>query len=84
MSMNNSNRDLLVLFKQELMTPQAIEHEVAWLHELLFMVERLDNFVKAHELLDLNRYKVINKPVELKKVIRKKKEQAFVFLNNMN
>ena len=82
--MNNSNRDLLVLFKQELMTPQAIEQEVAWLHELLFMVERLDNFVKAHELLDLNRYKVINKPVELKKVIRKKKEQAFIFLNNMN
>lgn len=82
--MNNSNRDLLVLFKQELMTPQAIEQEVAWLHELLFMVERLDNFVKAHELLDLNRYKVINKPVELKKVIRKKKEQAFIFVNNKN
>ena len=82
--MTNSNRDLLVLLKQDLMTPQAIEQEVAWLHELLFMVERLDNFVKAHELLDLNKYKISNKPVEIKKVIRKKREQAFVFLNNKN
>lgn len=84
MSMNNSNRDLLVLFKQELMTPQAIEHEVAWLHELLYMVERLDNFVNAHELLDLNKFKITNNPVEIKKVIRRKKELAFVFLNNKN
>ena len=82
--MNNSNRDLLVLFKQELMTPQAIEHEVAWLHELLFNVERLDNFVTAHELLDLNKYKISNKSVDIKKTIRRKKDQAFVFLNNKN
>ena len=82
--MNNSNRDLLVLFKQELMTPQAIEHEVAWLHELLYNVERLDNFVNAHELLDLNKFKITNSPVEIKKVVRRKKETAFVFLNNKN
>jgi len=82
--MNNSNRDLLVLFKQELMTPQAIEHEVAWLHELLFWVERFDNFVKAHELIDLNKYKITNKSIDIKKTIRRKKETAFVFLNNLN
>lgn len=82
--MNNSNRDLLVLFKQELMTPQAIEREVAWLHDLLFWVERLDNFVKAHELIDLNKYKITNKALDIKKVIRRNKDQAFIFLNNMN
>ena len=32
--MNKSNRDLLVLFNQEIMTPQAIEHEVELLHQL--------------------------------------------------
>ena len=82
--MNNSNRDLLVLFKQELMTPQAIEQEVAWLHDLLFCVERLDNFVKAHELIDLNKYKITNKAIEIKKAIRRKKDTAFIFLNNLN
>jgi len=82
--MNNANRDLLVLFKQELMTPQAIEQEVAWLHELLFCVERLDNFVKAHELIDLNKYRISKKSLDIKKIIRRKKDQAFVFLNNKN
>ncbi|MEI2747464.1 MAG: hypothetical protein V9E88_01730 [Ferruginibacter sp.] len=82
--MNKSNRDLLVLFKQDLMTPQAIEHEVGWLHELLFNVERLDNFVTAHELIDLNKYKITNNSVEIKKMVRRKKEQPFLFLNNKN
>lgn len=82
--MNKSNRDLLVLFKQDLMTPQAIEHEVAWLHELLYNVERLDNFVLAHEVIDLVRFKLTVKSTEIKKLIRSKKEQAFIFLNNKN
>jgi hypothetical protein len=82
--MNKSNRDLLVLFKQELMTPQAIEHEVSWLHELLFKVERMDNFIRAHELIDLNRYKITNNDLAIKKNVRRKKDQPFVFLNNKN
>lgn len=82
--MNNSNRDLLVLFKQDLMTPQAIEIEVAWLHELLYNVERIDNFVLAHEVIDLVKFKVTSNPVDVKKLIRNKKEQAFIFLNNKN
>ena len=82
--MNKSNRDLLVLFKQELMTPQAIEHEVGWLHELLFNVERMDNFVRAHELIDLNRYKITNTSFDIKKNVRRKREQPFVFLSNKN
>lgn len=66
------------------MSPQAIEMEVTWLHELLYNVERLDNFVLAHEVIDLVRYKVTNNPVEIKKMVRNKKEQAFIFLNNKN
>lgn len=82
--MNKSNRDLLVLFKQELMTPQAIEHEVSWLHELLYNVERMENFTRAHELIDLNRYRITNNALDIKKNVRRKKDQPFVFLNNKN
>ncbi|MBS1497085.1 MAG: hypothetical protein JSU03_13685 [Bacteroidetes bacterium] len=82
--MNKSNRDLLVMFKQELMTPQAIEHEVEMLHELLFSVERLDNVVKAHEIIDLNKYKLISKHFEIKTFLRRQVEKPFVFLNNKN
>ena len=82
--MNRMNRDLLVLFNQELLSPQAIEHEVEMLHELLFVVERLDNLVTAHEILDLNKYKVINHSVTLRTTIHKQELKPFVFLNCKN
>ncbi|MBK8522566.1 MAG: hypothetical protein WAT20_13865 [Ferruginibacter sp.] len=82
--MNKSNRDLLVLFNQEMMTPQSIEHEVALLHELLYTIERLENLVTAHEVIDLNKYKVSNKPLVLQKLFRQRVLKPFVFLNCKN
>ena len=82
--MNRMNRDLLVLFNQELLSPQAIEHEVEMLHELLHSVERLDNLVTAHEILDLNKYKVVNKTMVVRNTIREQKLKPFVFLNCKN
>ena len=82
--MNNPNRDLLVLFNQELMTPQSIEHEVELLHQMLYTIERIENLVIAHEIIDLNKYKVINRPLKLRKLIRQKELKPFVFLNCKN
>lgn len=82
--MNNPNRDLLVLFNQELMTPQAIEHEVDLLHELLYTVERIDNLIVAHELIDLNKYKVIKKTFHLRTIFRQRTLKPFEFLNCKN
>ena len=82
--MNNSNRDLLVLFNQELMTPQAIEHEVEMLHEILYSVEGLDNIVTAHEVIDLNKYKIFNNPLQLRSIFRQRELKPFVFLNCRN
>lgn len=82
--MNRINRDLLVLFNQELMSPKAMENEVELLHELLFTVERLENLVTAHEIIDLNKYKIINKEIILSKIIRLQELKPFVFLNCKN
>ena len=82
--MNNANRDLLVLFNQELMTPQSIEHEVELLHQLLYGIERMENLVIAHEVIDLNKYKVSNKPLQLRKLFRQRELKPFVFLNCKN
>ncbi len=80
-----SNRDLLVMFRQRTMTQQDIDRELLQLNSLLFTTERLDNFVAAHEVLDLNRYKIIKKAVEIKKLIRQKKlSKPFVFFSNKN
>lgn len=82
--MNNSNRDLLVLFNQLLMTPKALEQEVSLLHEMLFTVERLDNLAIAHELINLNTYRIRKKAHVIKDYIRMKKDDPFVFLFNLN
>jgi len=82
--MNNPNRDLLVLFNQEIMTPQAIEHEVELLHQLLYTIEGIDNLIIAHEIIDLNKYKIINNSTELRKLIRHRELKPFVFLNCKN
>ncbi len=82
--MNKSNRDLLVLIRQDFGNPDIQEKNMLQLHEMLFNTERLDNFVRSHELIDLNRYKILSGSFELKKWVRKKKNTAFVFLNNLN
>jgi hypothetical protein len=82
--MNNSNRDLLVLFNQELMTPQSIEHEVELLHQLLYGIERIENLIIAHEVINVNKYKVSNNPRLLQKLFRQRKLKSFVFLNCKN
>ncbi len=82
--MNRINRDLLVLFNQELMSPQALENEVELLHELLFTVERLDNLVIAHEIIDLNKYKIVNNNSTLRKIIRIQELKPFLFLSCKN
>jgi hypothetical protein len=82
--MNNPNRDLLVLFNQELMTPQSVEHEVELLHQLLYSIERIENLTIAHEIIDLNKYRVINKYTKLRKLIRQRELKPFVFLNCKN
>ena len=82
--MNNANRDLLVLFNQGLMTPQSIEHEVELLHQLLYSIERVENLITAHEVIDLNKYKVSNKPMLLRKLFRQREQKPFVFLSCRN
>ncbi|RYZ20494.1 MAG: hypothetical protein EOO10_23180 [Chitinophagaceae bacterium] len=82
--MNNSNRDLLVLFNQQLMTKQALEQEVSLLHEILFTVEHLDSLAIAHELIDLNTYRIRTKAFLIKAFIRSKEQEPFVFLCNKN
>jgi hypothetical protein len=74
----------MVLFNQDLMTPQAIEHEVVWLHELLYNVEKIDNLITAYEVIDINRYKISNKPQLLRKAFLSKQLKPFLFLNNKN
>ncbi|MEJ7675057.1 MAG: hypothetical protein WKF59_20730 [Chitinophagaceae bacterium] len=82
--MNKFNRDLLVLFKEELMSPQAIEHEVELLHELLYDVEKIENLITSHEVINLNNYKIQHNPNIIRNTILKRELKPFIFLSNKN
>ncbi|MEO6637922.1 MAG: hypothetical protein ABIN25_06575 [Ginsengibacter sp.] len=82
--MNKFNRDLLVLFKEELMNPKAIEHEVELLHELLYSVEKIDNLIVAHEVINLNKYKIYSDHKVIRETLGQHELKPFIFLNNKN
>jgi hypothetical protein len=82
--MNRPTRDLMVLFKQELMSPQAIERQVEMLHDLLFTVENIENIITAHEIIDLNKFRLINKKKQLRNLLNSRNLKPFVFVNNKN
>lgn len=82
--MKKINRDLLVIFSQHHQDECMFEKKIHSLHELLFEAERIDNFVQAHELIDLNKYKIYKSPFQIKKWVRNKNEKPFSFLNNLN
>ncbi|CAN5670002.1 hypothetical protein BH10BAC2_BH10BAC2_44840 [soil metagenome] len=81
---NPQNRDLLVLTKKETMNPRELEQEVELLVDLLYHVEQMDAFCVANELIDLNRYKIIQKPHLIRQAVREKKLKPFVFISNNN
>ncbi|MFZ4057787.1 MAG: hypothetical protein ACOYKE_06590 [Ferruginibacter sp.] len=82
--MGRSNRDLLVMFNQSLMSEDALQTEIDYLHELLTHTERMEKLIVAHELIDLNKYKIINKPLPLRAAIKSVMQKPFVFLNCKN
>ncbi|XVJ66927.1 MAG: hypothetical protein HEQ40_12445 [Lacibacter sp.] len=86
MMQNNKHqhRDLLVLLNNEYRSEHALQHEVEWLHTLLFHVEAIDNVCRAHELIHVNRHKIITEPHKIKREILRKSDAPFVFLNNRN
>ncbi len=81
---HHQQRDLLVLLNNDFKSQQAIDHEVEWLHDVLFHVESIQNFCIAHELIKVNRNQIINNREKIKKAVLKKTEKPFEFLSNKN
>ena len=82
--MKSAKRDLLVLSKNNSADQREMELEVAKLHDLLFHKESLENFCIANEIIDLNKYKIIDNPDKIRKIISKNKMKPFEFINNKN
>ncbi len=82
--MKTPNRDLLVLVKDDHLNKEAIEFELEQLNQLLFVFETADNVCMAHEIFDLNKYKIIGQPKIIRQVMHQKELKPFVFISNKN
>jgi len=80
--MKNYNRDLLLLYKEEVYNDDLLQKEVECLHEILMGVESNDVFCQAHELV--TRYKITKKTKTIIKAIAWPELKPFHFLINKN
>ncbi len=80
--MKNYNRDLLLLYKDEVYNDDLIQYEVECLHRILITVERNDVFCRAHELV--TRTKITRKVKAILKAIEWPELKPFNFLINKN
>ena len=82
--MSPRNRDLLVLTKKASMNAEELEHEIELLNDLLYNVECFSVLCIANEVVDLNKYKIIQHPNIVKQRLMEKSEKPFVFICNKN
>jgi hypothetical protein len=82
--MKNSNRDLLVLVKDAYTNNEAMQFELQQLNMLLVNFETLESFCMAHEVFDIQKYRVLTKKSQLQKIIEKDTLKPFMFICNKN
>ena len=82
--MKTPNRDLLVLVKDEYHNESMMQRELQKLNRLLYHFETLDTIALAHEIFDVNRGRVIERGLSVKKILRNKFLKPFQFACNKN
>jgi len=83
--MHETNRDLLVISKSITLANEAImQYQITCLHEILHNTETVLNFCTAHEVIDINRGKIITKSLLVQQAIELKGEKPFVFISCKN
>jgi hypothetical protein len=78
--MNDVNRDLLVLSDTTRRSPE----ELAFLNTLLFHIENWETFSIAHEVIDVNRRKIVRDSFLIQRILTEKEVKPFVFTCNKN
>jgi len=78
-TMDSLNRNLLLLNKKEELHPEEFKREISFLSRVLDSSEAVRNFYNATEVIDINRYKIINKQFLIEKLATEKYIRPFIF-----
>jgi len=80
----NSNRDLLLLSRNAAANKADLQMEVEKLHKILIEAESMENFCTVNELIDINKYRIIDNPRKIERIVRQNKIKPFTFISNKN
>ena len=80
----NNNRDLLVLHNSASFDNSQLDYEVNLLHNILIEVEDIEHFSNAHEIIDINKYRIVTSSKKIQKIICSNTLKAFCFLSCKN
>ncbi len=73
-----------MLRKDDQLDELNIEREVECLNYLLQTVETISSLCKAHELIDMNRFKIYQDTLSITKALKQKELNPFQFIFNKN
>lgn len=76
-------RDLIILSKSSETDIEAFEKEVHSINRVLYAVESMQMFCTVNEIIDINRYKIIDMPFLIQKIVADRMK-PFVFVYNKN
>jgi hypothetical protein len=82
--MNKTNRDLLVLLKENGFNKEAVEFELEQINRMLTVYETVESLCIAHEVADLNKYRMLHKHRHISEVLKQRELRPFTFLLNKN
>lgn len=82
--MKSSNRDFLVLVKDENIDDHLIKSQLESLNQLLYWYESDVNCLNSYEVIDVDKHRIITNKNKIQKALNKPTDQPFVFLYNKN
>lgn len=74
----------MILNKSVVFNNTQLDREVKHLHDILVVVESIEKISCAHEIIDINKYRIISKPSTIEKLISKSPLESFCFLTCKN
>ncbi len=78
-----ATRDILVLTRNEDISPRELENEISFLEAVIADAERKENFCVANEIIDVNQNRIYTTSSSIVKSL-KKIHKPFVFVCNKN
>ena len=83
--MDSGRKDLLVIAKKKQLTDAAFQREIAFLAKVLYSQQNTNNFLLATQVIDLYKYRIIQKPHLIQQALKKdSSSKPFVFICNKN